>query len=208
MRTLILILFIACSLPSPAAPATCTYTTYKWNVHLRRAVDIQFVRIPYHRLSAPEIDERTGCTVCEEDQTVVRLPGIPPFRICRHLAARITAVLEQALAAGELITEVRGYRVGKTRGEMDRDGNRTRFSNHAFGVAVDINPRVNGLYDHCIRFGPSCRLIKGGEWRPGRPGSIAPDSVLVRAMANIGMQWGGVIKGRQKDFMHFSLTGY
>jgi hypothetical protein len=95
-----------------------------------------------------------------------------------------------------------------TRGDTDRHGNRTRYSNHAFGIALDINPEANGLYDRCPRFGPGCRLIKGGRWNPARPASLTADGPVVRALKNIGLRWGGQIEGRQKDFMHFSPTGY
>ncbi len=110
--------------------------------------------------------------------------------------------------SGEAITTVVGYRVGRTRGAVDTSGVRTQFSNHAYGIALDINPERNGLYDNCIEFNQSCRLIRGGEWQPGRQGSITRDSPIVSALENIGMKWGGEIPGQQKDFMHFSPSGY
>lgn len=191
-----------------AEPETCTYTTYKWNVNTRTAVAFQRVRHAYHELDVSERDLLTGCTVCEEDQVVLDLPGLQPFRMCYRIADQVQATLLQLVDQGEPIHRIIAYRVGMTRGEVDAQGNRTRFSNHSFGIALDINDQLNGLYDHCIKFGSSCRLIKGGPWSPGQPGSWTADSVVVKQLEAVGLKWGGLIKGKQKDFMHFSPTGY
>jgi hypothetical protein len=84
-----------------------------------------------------------------------------------------------------------------TKGEVDDVGNRTQFSLHSYGVALDINRRQNGLYDHCDVFGPDCRLMQRGAWRPGRPGSLTADGPFVLALERIGLQWGGTVAGRQ-----------
>lgn len=186
----------------------CTYTTYKWNTRLRRAVEFRTVRHPYSELQPAEIDKATGCTVCEEDQVEIRLPGIGAFRVCRILEPQIRRALVAAMEQGQQIFSVTGYRVGMTKGELDADGNRTQFSNHSFGVAIDINARRNGLYDHCATFGPGCRLLKGGKWNPRRRGSLTVDSPIVKAFKRVGLRWGGEIEGDQKDFMHFSPSGY
>jgi len=117
-------------------------------------------------------------------------------------------VLERLQRAGEPINEIIAYRVGRTRGDADRNGNRTGFSNHSFGIALDINPKQNGLYHDCPVFGPSCRLVRGGPWRPGEAGALTADGATVREMKAAGFHWGGEIEGRQKDFMHFSPSGY
>ena len=187
---------------------SCSYTTYKWNVHTRRAVEYRPVRHPYSELQRMEIHETTGCTVCEEDQVEIRLPGIDPFRVCNLLEQNIREALIGSMEKGERIFSVGGYRVGMTKGDIDSLGNRTRFSNHSFGVAIDINEQQNGLYDHCVSFGPGCRLRRGGIWKPGQVGSLAPDSPIVRELKRIGLRWGGEIEGNQKDFMHFSPSGY
>ena len=67
----------------------------------------------------------------------------------------------------------------------------------------------NGLYNNCYEWGPKCKLVLGGNWRPGETeGSLAPDSAIVRKMKSLGFKWGGEIKASQKDFMHFSLSGF
>ena len=191
------------------APVTCTYETYRWNTRLRQAVDYRLVRKDYSAVTAAEVDAATGCTVCEEDQVAIDIDGVEPFRACRAIAPRVTAVLVRLSEEEFPLFKIEGYRVGKTRGNADENGNRTRFSNHSFGVALDINPGQNGLYDRCPVFGPECRLIRGGNWKPGVvEGSIFPDGDVVRLFREAGFRWGGEIEGQQKDFMHFSPSGY
>lgn len=191
-----------------AEPATCSYDTYKWNIYQRKAVARERVQHAYSKLADYERDEATGCTVCEEDQQWIALPGLLPFRMCRRLAYAVEPVLRKLVEQGAPIHKVVGYRVGMTRGDIDAQGNRTRFSNHSFGIAIDINDDQNGLYDQCITFGPQCRLIKGGPWVPGQTGSLDDGSDIVRELGQAGLRWGGRIEGKQKDFMHFSPSGY
>ncbi|MBN2694927.1 M15 family metallopeptidase, partial [bacterium] len=75
-------------------------------------------------------------------------------------------------------------------------------------VAIDINPENNGLYNNCIVFNKKCKLIQGGVYNPENIESITKDSIIYKAMIDIGFKWGGEIKGKQKDFMHFSPDGY
>ncbi|MBE9541006.1 MAG: M15 family metallopeptidase [Proteobacteria bacterium] len=187
---------------------TCTYRTYKWNVNLKKAVEYRTVRHSYSELREDEIDNATGCTVCEEDQKWIDIYPLDQFRICNKIAGPVREALSEIIRTGEPIYDIAGYRVGMTRGEIDKDGNRTQFSNHSFGIAFDINSEQNGLYDHCVEFGPHCRLMRGGHWIPEKPGSLTLDSVTVNILKSAGFSWGGEIKGKQKDFMHFSPSGY
>ncbi|OIO57461.1 MAG: hypothetical protein COX57_00030 [Alphaproteobacteria bacterium CG_4_10_14_0_2_um_filter_63_37] len=206
---ILIVLFAAPPLGlAQADEPSCHYTTYRWSTFAKSAVDVHSVRHPYAELQPTEIDPATGCTVCEEDQIEISLPGLAPFRVCKRIKIQVWAALNQVLAAGAEIDSVVGYRVGMTKGAVDDRGNRTQFSNHAFGVALDINERHNGLYDHCPTFGPGCRLLRGGKWDPGQIGSLTPDHPIVRALDNVGLKWGGQIEGLQKDFMHFSPSGY
>ena len=206
-RFALIILLLALADPA-IAEELCSYQTYTWNTIEKKAVNHETINKPYAELNDDEVDAFTGCSVCEQDQRSIILPPLKPFKACHILAPRIEIVIENLIRQGEAIDSVIGYRVGKTRGDVDRDGNRTRFSNHSFGVAIDLNPRQNGLYDNCIRFNPSCRLIRGGHWNPDNEGSIKADGVIVGAMEDLGLKWGGQILGKQKDFMHFSPTGY
>jgi hypothetical protein len=187
---------------------TCTYQTFNWNINLRKAVAYEAVSRPYNNLTPEETDPASGCTVCKEDQEIIHIQPLAPFLICKKLAPAVKEALTNLIQSGEPIFEVIGYRVGRTRGEADANGNRTGFSNHSYGTAIDINPMQNGLYDNCVNFGVDCKLIRGGPWLQGLHGTLTSESRIVKAMKAAGFQWGGEIKGKQKDFMHFSLTGY
>ncbi len=207
MIRLVLLLLLFASVPLQAGDV-CHYQTWAWDTNSGQAVNHRVVQKPYAEISASEVDAYTGCSVCERDQREINIPPLKPFKLCRILAPQVEAVLRQLLADGESINSVTGYRVGLTRGPVDANGLRTRFSNHAFGIALDINPESNGLYDNCIEFGETCRLIRGGAWLPGQRGSITGEGAIVGALERIGLRWGGEIVGRQKDFMHFSPQGY
>ncbi len=85
------------------------------------------------------------------------------------------------------------------------DGPGTTLSQHAYGLAVDVNPLLNPYVaaDGSVRnryarpYADRSRL---------RPGMIREGDVVVRAFAAIGWSWGGRWSGA-KDYMHFSLTG-
>ena len=71
-----------------------------------------------------------------------------------------------------------------------------------------INEAWNGLYQDCAAWGPACVLMKGGPWKPSDPRGLRRKSPLVVALGEAGLLWGGAIEGTQKDYMHFSPTGY
>jgi len=79
-----------------------------------------------------------------------------------------------------------------------------RWSQHAYGLAIDVNPVENPY-------------LEGGRVHPRagrayldrsrfRPGMAVRGRVLVRAFAAIGWQWGGRWGGTP-DYQHFSSTG-
>jgi hypothetical protein len=186
----------------------CTYSTYKWNVRDRKAVDQRKIVKPLSELTAAEIDSQTGCTVCEEDQVTLAFVGLRPFRVCKLVSLRVQAIIASLQRMQAPLLDVVGYRVGMTRGEIDSEGNRTGFSNHSFGVALDINTDQNGLYENCVSFDSSCRLVKGGSWNSNQQFSLTEESVIVQEFKKNNFHWGGEIIGQQKDFMHFSPSGY
>lgn len=189
-------------------PSDCSYEMQVWNVNRKSSSSTKRIDHSYADLAANEQDPATGCTVCSEDQELVIIPPLQPFSVCFKLAPRVRSIFGDLIRNGALINTVVGYHVIKSRGPVDGNGNRTGFSNHSFGTAVDINPELNGLYDNCISFGSACRLIRGGEWKPGVPGTLDKNNDIVSLFKDAGFKWGGEIEGKQKDFMHFSLTGY
>jgi len=189
-------------------PADCTYEMQVWNVNQRSSTHTKKVQHPYVDVTSAETDYDTGCTVCSEDQVLVEVPPLQPFFVCYGLSSRVRTVIQDLMRSGAQLYTVIGYRVIKSRGPVNGNGDRTEFSNHSFGTAIDINPEQNGLYDNCVAFGPRCRLIRGGEWKLGVSGTLDRNSAIVTMFKLAGFKWGGEIAGKQKDFMHFSMTGY
>ena len=199
------ILLLATSL-AQAHPKFCSYSYSVWNSRERRGEGPYRVSKLYTELGPHERGPR-GCSVCDEDQVPVRLSNGVTFKVCGAFVEEFRSGLEAALLKGEVIETVIGYRPSKSRGNLDGQGRRTEFSNHAYGAALDLNEAYNGLYDNCVSWSLSCRLIKGGRYAPGQPRSWTSQSPLVRALRDRGFAWGGEISGKQKDFMHFSPDG-
>ncbi|MBI3563372.1 MAG: M15 family metallopeptidase [Gammaproteobacteria bacterium] len=201
------IIFIALLRCHYLLAATCSYDSWVWDVVQKKSVSHSKVIKSSAQLSAEERGTVPGCTVCEQDQVEIRLDTLPVFKVCKILQAPVTRAIQQARADGFPLTSVVGYRVGKTKGAVNALGQRTQFSNHSYGTALDFNADSNGLYAACVEFNPLCRLVRGGEYYPTKRGAITRASSLYKAMRMAGFKWGGEIAGKQKDFMHFSLTG-
>jgi D-alanyl-D-alanine carboxypeptidase len=79
------------------------------------------------------------------------------------------------------------------------------FSQHAYGLAVDINPCENPYVssDGSIAH-PDC--VKFGDRDRDDPGVIHANDPVVKAFRSIGWEWGGVWSGA-RDYQHFSATG-
>jgi len=186
----------------------CTYSTWVWDTHLKKAIDRKQIEKSKSELDKEELGSTPNCTVCEEDQMEVKIADLPTFKICKTVAEKLTKAIRAAGDSGFKLSSIVGYRVGKSKGPVSASGQRTQFSNHSYGTAIDFNSEANGLYDSCLQFGPSCRLLRGGEYRAESEGAITKTSAIYQSMLSVGFKWGGEIPGQQKDFMHFSLTGY
>jgi len=208
MRWLITVTLLINTASAPGNDKYCTYSTYKWNAYQKSAVEFEEIKKPYSDLIPEEIDRQTGCSICREDQVSILIAGRHHLQVCKYIALDIEIALSSAIYAGQEIEEIEGYRVGKTKGVLDGEGSRTQFSNHSFGTAIDVNPQNNGLYENCLIFGAHCILRKGGEWIKDHRLSLDTLSPIVIEMKWNGFKWGGEIQGKQKDFMHFSYTGY
>lgn len=78
-----------------------------------------------------------------------------------------------------------------------------RWSQHAYGLAIDVNPVENPYV-----LGGVARPPAGAAYldRSGyHPGMAVPGGELVRAFAAIGWRWGG--RWSSPDYQHFSATG-
>lgn len=79
------------------------------------------------------------------------------------------------------------------------------WSQHAYGLAIDINPIQNPY----VAADGYVRNLHARRYRDRSlrlPGMIHPGDVAVRAFAAIGWKWGGDWNDN-KDYMHFSSTG-
>ncbi|MEU7863791.1 M15 family metallopeptidase [Nonomuraea sp. NPDC049141] len=81
----------------------------------------------------------------------------------------------------------------------------SNWSNHAYGEAIDINPREN---PYVTASGSTAHQnAKKFAKRPAKgEGVINPGDRVVRAFASVGWGWGGAWSGT-KDFQHFSRNG-
>lgn len=81
----------------------------------------------------------------------------------------------------------------------------TSWSQHAYGLAIDINPLQNPY----VRPDGSVLRRAARPYRDrslDRPGMIHEGDAVVRAFDAIGWEWGGRWRTLQ-DYMHFSATG-
>jgi D-alanyl-D-alanine carboxypeptidase len=81
----------------------------------------------------------------------------------------------------------------------------TRWSEHAYGRAIDLNPIENPYVyaDGTTSHRASRRYLRRS---PYRPGMAVEGSAVVRAFDAVGWGWGGRWPG-VKDYQHFSASG-
>jgi len=80
----------------------------------------------------------------------------------------------------------------------------SRWSEHARGLAIDINPLLNPYETDTTLWPPeSGRYL---DRTLGEPGMILDDDEVVRAFEDAGWQWGGHWTS-SRDYQHFSVSG-
>ncbi len=79
----------------------------------------------------------------------------------------------------------------------------TGWSEHAYGRAIDLNPRENPYVRDSLVLPPEGEPYAG---RPDLPGVVHADDAVVRAFAARGWLWGGDWTS-PTDYQHFSVTG-
>lgn len=121
--------------------------------------------------------------------------GTTTVTIHKDVAQDLKNVLQRAQDAGFKVYGISGF-------TWRNVAHSSKMSQHALGLAVDINVTEN----YCVY--PSTGQVDAGSfWDPSRSEySIPKDGVLVKAFKSIGWGWGGDWKSK-KDYMHFSATG-
>ncbi len=136
--------------------------------------------------------------------------------VAASVAGDVVQVFRSLYKAGFPIEEMRLPTTADLRAAPTGDGNntaayvcraargQTKWSQHAYGTAVDINPFHNPLVkrDLVIPELASAYASRSAV----RPGMHVAGGPAVRAFEAIGWSWGGKWRS-SKDWMHFSLTG-
>jgi hypothetical protein len=80
----------------------------------------------------------------------------------------------------------------------------SRWSEHAYGRAIDVNPLVNPYVSgsYVAPPGGAAYVDRSGD----APGMIHDGDVVVQAFASVGWGWGGNFSSI-KDYQHFSASG-
>jgi hypothetical protein len=133
----------------------------------------------------------------------------------RDQAENVVAVFEKLHRARYPIEEMRVVAPADLVALPTGDGNNTtgfvcrpvtggsRFSEHAYGLAIDVNPFLNPY----IRGDLLLPELAGHylDRDTPRPGVVTGGDVVVEAFASIGWGWGGEWRSL-KDYQHFALN--
>jgi hypothetical protein len=169
---------------------------------------------------------RAGCPVAPADLRLVRVAHwgfdgrqrVGSLVVHRRVAPDVVTVFRRLHAARFPIRRMRpvdAYR-GSDDASMAADNTSAfncraavatgprRWSAHAYGLAIDVNPVENPyvLGDRVLP--PAGRRFL--DRSSSRPGMAVEGGVLVRAFAAVGWKWGGRWAGA-RDYQHFSATG-
>lgn len=136
--------------------------------------------------------------------------------VAAKVAPQVVGVFKALYANGFPIEEMRLPTTTDLLAKPTGDGNntagyvcraargQTRFSAHAYGVAIDVNPFQNPEVKRDLVLPELASAYRDRSWH--RPGMFLAGDRGVRAFASIGWKWGGYWRS-SKDPMHFSLTG-
>jgi hypothetical protein len=134
----------------------------------------------------------------------------------RRVADQVVSVFARLYRAAFPIEEMRLVTTADLEAHPTGDGNNTaafvcraarqqrRWSAHAYGLAVDVNPFQNPYVrgDLVLPELASSYLDRGRA----RPGMVRSGDVVTGAFADVGWTWGGTWRS-PTDRMHFSATG-
>jgi hypothetical protein len=134
----------------------------------------------------------------------------------RTAVTRTVAAFRQLYALGFPLEEMRLPGTADVNAPPTGDGNdtasfvcrpargQTRFSAHAYGLAIDVNPFQNPFVRGDLVLPELASAYRDRTWR--RDGMFLRGSAAVRAFTDQGFTWGGTFS-RPKDYQHMSLTG-
>ncbi len=190
---------------------------------------------PFHGTIAPlstdlrktmsGVSWRQGCPVAMDDLRLVRAgyigfdsrPHTGRIVVHRDVAADVLTVLRRLYAARFPIrrmvpvdayggSDFRSIEADNTSAFNCRyvDGT-TRWSEHAYGRAIDLNPIEN---PYVTTAGTTSHAASRPFLRraPYRQGMAVEGGAVVRAFADVGWSWGGRWSGA-RDYQHFSASG-
>ncbi len=135
----------------------------------------------------------------------------------RGVATPVVSVLRRLYEAGfpirrmQLIDRYRGSDFASIEADNTsafncrRVAGATRWSEHAYGRAIDVNPIENPYVTRRGRVAHRASVPYLDRLRR-RPGMAFEGSVLVEAFRAIGWGWGGTWSG-DRDYQHFSASG-
>jgi len=204
MRTLVLAIFTAVSLHAPpfghsVSRVTAAQLQHSWHP----GCPVSPARLRRVRLTYWGFDGRahTGSLVANEDAVSDLVHVFAQLYTARFPIRRLRPIDvyggkdERSLEADNTAAFNCRYVIGP--------GPR-RWSVHAYGEAIDVNP-VENPYLENGRVHPRAGrayLVRGRV----RPGMAVRGGLLVRAFAAVGWQWGGRWTA-SPDYQHFSATG-
>jgi hypothetical protein len=164
---------------------------------------------------------RAGCPVPPAQLRAVRVshwgfdgsPQVGTVVVARREAQNVAKVFRTLWAARFPIRRLRP--VSEYGGDDDRSmaadntsafncrfvGGTSRWSMHAYGEAIDVNPVENPYVRGGTVSPPAGRAYL--DRTPYRKGMAVANGVLVRAFAAVGWKWGASFG----DYQHFSTTG-
>ena len=136
--------------------------------------------------------------------------------VAASAAAKVVRAFQSLYAVSFPIEEMRLPGTADMRAKPTGDGNntaayvcraargQTRFSQHAYGLAIDVNPFDNPQVKRDLVLPELASAYKDRTWK--RPGMFLRGTTGVRAFTAIGWGWGGDWHS-SKDYMHFSANG-
>jgi hypothetical protein len=204
----IALLAVAAFVAAGASPAAGAAPAFTGRVEPVRWADLRF-------------SYRTGCPVGPSQLRTVFVshwgfdgkPRVGRVVVAKRLAPKVLAVFRMLWEAKfpiRRLQPVSAYR-GSDDASMAADntsgfncrfvGGTSRWSMHAYGEAIDVNPVENPYVRGSTVSPPAGRAYL--DRSRYRPGMAVRGGVLVRAFAAAGWRWGASFG----DYQHFSTTG-